>query len=221
MSPGLIVALILVVGVGLVVAATIADRRAERKLQPGTERPAAATGNSAATDPPAYVTSQQLLDNAGPAAAFSPDEERTLASQLEAASTVRIEARLAAPTLATHTGMRAILDRPRVLVCSDTIGQLREVMALLATASADKVPLLIAAPNIDADVLSTLAANRLAGTLEVTVVLGEPDAIAQLASALGQEPTTLADRQAGIRLADLPHPSRIVASEQATWLIEP
>ncbi len=206
MSPGLIVALILVVGVGLV-AATIADRRAERKLQPGTERPAAATGNSAATDPPAYVTSQHH-DNAGPAAAFSLDEERTLASQpgglhrqdrgtLGGADAGHPHGHARDPGPAAGAGLQR---HDRAVA--------REVMALLATASADKALLLIAAPNIDVDVRSTCCqpAGR---RMEVTVVLGEPDAIAQLASALWQEPTTLADRQAGIRPADLPHPSRI------------
>lgn len=221
MSPGLIVTLILVVGAALVVAATIADRRSERRLNPGADKPAGNKAASVPDQPPAYVTSQQLLDNAPQAAEFSPDDERVLASQLDAETTVKVETRLAAPTLATHTGTRAILDHPRVLLSSDTIGQLREVMAPLASASADKVPVLIAAPSIDADVLSTLVANKLAGTVDVAVVLGEPDAIAALACTLGAEPSTLADRQAGIRFSELPRPSRVVADERATWLIEP
>jgi hypothetical protein len=135
-------------------------------------------------------------------------------------STIKVDCRLAAPTLATHTGTRAILDQPAVLVCPDTIGQFRELTTLLANASADRVPLLIAAAAIDADTLQTVIANKLGGTVAVAVVLGDEDALAALAAAAGSPLSPRADRQSGAAgLRSLGRPSRIVADPDATWAI--
>ena len=223
MSPGAIVTLILVLGVALVIAATIADRRSAAKLSARQSQPGSlpdAVDLPAVLAPPAYITSDQLLDQAPPAVRFSPDEERELAAQLTQTPTIKVDCRLAAPTLATHTGTRAILDQPAVLVCPDTISQFRELTALLANASADRVPLLIAAAAIDADTLQTVIANKLGGTVAVAVVLGEEDALTALAAAAGSPLSPRADRQSGAAgLRSLGRPSRIVADPDATWAI--
>ena len=227
MSPAVIVTIILVVGIALVIAATLADRRSAARLTKADATEISSAGADPAAserpvsiEPPAYITSEQLLRGAPPAARFSPDQERELAAQLTAPSTVRIDCRLAAPTLATHTGERAILDQPRVLVCADGIGQFREVLSLLGSASVDMQAPVIAAPTIDADALQTIIANKLAGKLQVCVVLGGADALAELAAAVGSRPAPLADRQAGaIALTDLGRPARLVASPSACWVI--
>ena len=103
---------------------------------------------------------------------------------------------------------------------ADGIGQFREVLPLLGSASADMQALVIAAPTIDADALQTIIANKLAGKLQVCVVLGGADALAELAAAVGSRPAPLADRQAGaIALTDLGRAARLVASPSACWVI--
>lgn len=225
MSPAVIVALILVVGIALVIAATLADRR--NALRAATEQQGQSVDDTGArpeldapTGPPAYITTDQLLDRAPLATRFTPDEERALAAQLAASSTTKVACRLAAPTLATHTGTRALLDQPAVLVCGDTINQFRELVALLAAASADRVPLVIAAPKIDAETLQTVIANKLGGTVAVAVVLGDDQALTELATAAGSPVHSLADRQSGAAgLRGLGRPARIVADPDATWVI--
>jgi len=225
MSPAVIVALILVVGIALVIAATLADRR--NALRAAAEQQGQSVDDTgvrpaldAPTGSPAYITTDQLLDQAPPAARFSPDEERALAAQLAASSTTKVACRLAAPTLATHTGARAILDQPAVLVCADTINQFRELTALLAAASADRVPIVIAAPTIDAETLQTVIANKLGGTVAVAVVLGGDQALTELAAAAGSPVHTLADRQSGAAgLRGLGRPTRVLADPDATWVI--
>lgn len=227
MSPAVIVTIILVVGIALVIAATLADRRSAARLTKADDTEISSAGADPAAsekpvpiEPPAYITSEQLLRGAPPAARFSPDQERELAAQLAAASTVRIDCRVAAPTLATHTGKRSILDQPRVLVCADEIGQLREVLPLLGSAAADMQPLVIAAPTIDADALQTIIANKLAGKLQVCVVLGAAEALAELAAAVGSRPVPLADRQAGaITFTALGRAARFVAGPAGCWVI--
>ena len=231
MSPAVIVTLIVVIGIGLVIMAALADRRSARRLESGSDagpedgpsRPIRLGRDRDRADPeepPGYVTADELLDAAPAAARFGPDQERRLAAQLTESSTIRTDCVLAAPTLATHTGTRSILEQPRVLVCADGIGSLREVLALLSTASADMQPLVIAAPTIDAEVLETIIANKLAGKLEVAVVLGELAALKSLAEASGSEPVTLADRQAGaVVFNQLGRPARIVADPSSCWVI--
>lgn len=219
MSPSMIVVLILVVGIALVIAASLADRRSQLRAsgrEPG--RPTVAPGGEDREEP-AYQTAQQLLDNAPPAARFTPDQERELADQL--ASAVRVECRLATELLATHTGGRMIVDQPRVLVCSDQISEIRELLRLLSDASADRSPLVIAAAAIDADTLQTLVANKLAGTVEVAVLLGDESALAELAQAAGSPLVTVDDRRSGVvKVADLGRPARVVADANACWAIQ-
>lgn len=222
MTPAVIVTLILVIGVALVVAAILADRRSAIRASGQTSKrpPTRPVVPDESLEPPAYITSHQLLAQAPAAVRLGPDQEREIAAQLTSESTVKIQCRLGAPTLATHTGVRAILDQPAVLVCSDPIGQFRELLTLLAGAAADKVPLVIAAPAIDADTLQTLIANKLAGTADVAVVLGDETALAELASASNSVATRLVERQAGeVSLRMLGRPERIVASPDATWVI--
>lgn len=213
--------LILVIGIALLTAAVIADRRNALRTARQTRPPLILPDASdAPLDTPTYITSAQLLAQAPPAVRFSPDQERELGAQLADKSTAKIACRLASQALATHTGIRAILDQPAVLVCSDMISEFRELMSLLAAASADKMSLVVAASCIDAEVLQTLAANRLAGTVDVAVVLGDDMALAELAEASGSPVASLQERQAGaVRLRNLGRPSRIVASEDATWVV--
>ncbi len=228
MSPAVIVTLILVIGTALVLAAAMADRRSAARaaeaelagLDAGRgNRPSADSGQ--AVEPPAFITAEQLLRDAPVAVRFSPDQERELATELPASSTVRVDCRLAAPTLATHTGERCILEQPRVLVCADGIMRIREILPLLSAASADMQALMIAAPSIDADALETVIANKLGNKLQIGVVLGEPDALEHLASAAGSTPVGFADRQSGaITLTDLGRPARVVADSSACWVIK-
>ena len=215
MSPGLVVTLILVVGIALVVVATIVDRRNERGVAGQPSRP---TLPSTEGEAPSYLTPADLLAGAQPAEVFTPEEEQRLATQIE--STTKLDLVLAAPTLATHTGSRAILERPLVLVCADQADQFRELLHTLGAAAQDRRALLIAAPAMDADTLQTVIANKLGGKVEVAVVLGPEDALGALAAATGTTPTPLADRQAGLpRTAELGHASRIVADERGSWVI--
>lgn len=228
MSPAVIVTLILIIGIGLVMAAAMADRRSAARaegadlatMDEAGRRTRPAADRQAPLGPPAYVTTDQLLRNAPAAGRFTPDQERDLASRLAAPSTVRVECQLATSTLATHTGERAILDQPRVLVCADGITRLREILPLLGTASADMRPLLIAAPTIDADVLETIIANKLGGKLQICVVLGQVEALEQLATATGSTPVVFADRQTGaVVFTELGQPATIVADRSACWVI--
>lgn len=224
MGPGVVVVLILVIGTALVLAAMFADRRSAVGASGSAQSPPRPTTPSPTddTEPPTYLTSSHLLAQAPPAARLSPDQERELAAQLADASTTRVDCHLAAQALATHTGFRAILDQPVVLVCSDPVGGFRELMALLAGAAADRLPIVVAAPAIDADTLQTLVANKLAGKVDVAVVLGAEAELARLADVCGSPLTGLSERQAGaVSVRTLGRPGRVVAHERSTWVMPP
>lgn len=225
MSPAVVVTLILVIGLALVVAAALADRRSALRAAPGRpsagQYPMPALHTIDPAEEPSYITSTELLRQAPPARALAPQQERELTTQLAAASTITVTCGLAAPSLATHTGERAILDRPAVLVCPDTISQLRELTALLAQASQRHQALLVAAPALDAETLRTLIANKLAGTLQIAVVLGDVASLTTLAAAAGSPLSPLGDRQSGaVRLEALGRPRQIVASRTTTSIID-
>ncbi|MGI5950303.1 MAG: hypothetical protein ACOX61_00430 [Brooklawnia sp.] len=218
MTPGLIVTLILVVGIALVVAATLVDRRNSARASAGELPMASVDTDGNRLEPPAYVTSAQLLDNAIPVADFSPEQERELADQLEQAT--RSNCRLATEHMATHTGNRLIVDSPRVLACFDQISEFREVLQMMSDASADRTALVIAATQIDAEALETLVANKLAGTVEVAVLLGDQAAVKALAEASATPLVDVSDRRSGfVRFTDLGRPERLVADAESSWVI--
>ena len=214
MHTGLVVTLILVIGGGLLVAAALADRRNRRVDRPRRPGLAAAPGNE-----PDYYTTDQLLAGAPQPQSLDKANRQRLDDRLAAAA--RLDLVLAAPTLATHDRGRAILDRPLILVCADQVNQLREVLPSMGMAAQDRRALLIAAPAIAADTLQTIAANKLAGTLEVAVALGQPAELAKLAAAAGTETYPVADRQAGLpRGTELGHVTEIVLDDKVLWIID-
>ncbi|MCL2315660.1 MAG: hypothetical protein FWC46_01045 [Actinomycetia bacterium] len=204
--------LILVVGLVALLVATLADARTRRRLE--RERPSADDGLAS----PDYVTDDQLAASWNVRRA-GPDDDR--AGRVAARGT-RLGLRLAASSLATLAGNRALLDDASVLVCRDEVESVREVLGVLQRASAAATPLVLAAPGFAGEVLDVLAANLRAGTLSCAALTGGDDDLAQLAALTGASVLGRTDLQADdAPPSSLGRAAHVLADARETWVALP
>jgi hypothetical protein len=148
---------------------------------------------------------------------LTADERTSLRSRLDAEAT-RIAGGYVQRAFATDSATKwAVLDEPLVLVASDTVSTMRELLPVLALL--DGHALVITAPGYAGDVVDTLRANRTQRTLRVCAVTTDHDPT-DLAALVHGRPTTAADRQAGyIPRESLGRPQRWVSDSAASWII--
>lgn len=178
-----VLTLILVGGVLAVIGATVADYRSHRRVEAAMRR-AAGLGPEP-VERPSYVSAEELAAGAPHAEKTDAEFEDRLSARL-ADGGVELPLGLASERFASHTGQRAILEDVLVMVCVDEPSQIRELLPVLRAVSAQPAnPLVIAAPGFAENVLNTLAANRLAGTIPVYALVGDADALQKLADCSG------------------------------------
>lgn len=188
---------ILVGGVLAVIVATIADARSARRVEAAVR-----AANGLEPHPkgrPDYVTAEQL--EAGAPTAIQTDDafERELADRLAQPDVTELPILLAGEQFASHTGGRLITEQPAVLVCVDDVTELRELLPVLREFSgeANTDPLIIAAAGFSDNVINTLTANRLTGTINVSAICAEPTELQTLAQCLDAVPVDIALRRSG------------------------
>lgn len=202
MSFSTVLTLILVGGILAVAMATIADWRSARRVEAAVRR-----ANGLDAEPanrPTYVSAEEL--EAGAPRAIQTDDafERSLVERLEGSDVTELNLCLAAEQFASHTGARLIVEDAAVLVCLDEVAELRELLPVLRHASASVTtdnavsqPLVIAAASCTENVLNTLIANRLAGSIDVSVLFGDDAALTKLAEVTASTPVDIKARRSG------------------------
>lgn len=182
------------VGMVLLVAAALADRAARAKARaalaspprdvPGFDGPA-----------PDYIPADDVLGRPIALTTLDADHAARLQDALDRAQT--IPAGWASDRFATHSApVRAVLFDPLVLV-TDEIGPVRELLVLLQRARQLGHPLVLVTGEIDPATLDTLVANRVRLDLGLLVVRADEKAREDVLAALGTQASSQTDRQAG------------------------
>lgn len=187
----------------------------------------AALGHPAGTDqnaisdrPPTYHTLEDLARQAPDLQPVSDRLRQDLHNQLRAQSTRTSAATLLDTVFATHVDGRAITDDPLVLVCAEPVRTDRELIPVLRTAVRLKRPVVIAAPAFDPTSQQMLAANELAGTVQIIPLVGKRPVLAELATAAGCTWVERLDLQAGYLPASVwGRADRVVADTQGSTVI--
>ena len=211
------VLVVLVVGIAVIVFGALNDRakniRRTAEMMSPPDR-AIPQFNSAAAGP-AYVSDLQ--------ARRSPaDSPGAAQADLDLPATATVAVGYASRDFVTDTVRRwAVLDAPAILVCADPVGSIRELLSILEKMIKHQIPLVIVAPGLDPQVLSTLEVNQIQQKLHVVAVVAPEESdrnrIAELAIAT---PTIRTDRQAGyIPTEHLGHAARWVSTSTASYLI--
>jgi hypothetical protein len=151
--------------------------------------------------PPSYLSELQArrpVEDSVPTE-LTPDERRELADQLKDPGTLKVGTGYLSRDFVTDRGSgQAVLDAPRVLVCADPVGSLRELLGILEKLVLSRTPLVVVAPALSEEVRSTLEVNQLRHTMRLLAVTPPSGAeLQQIADATGADLRSRSDLQAG------------------------
>ena len=192
MSPLAWFVVVVCVGVVLLAAAVLLDRH-QRRAATGQGEPAPRRGvESVDRIVPRYVTQDEVDAMASPAS----DPADGLPHRGEGFGFGH-----AHPDFATGSG-GAALTGPRVLVVDGGVMSMRELLAPLASATAES-PLVLVAAHIADEVLVTLAANRRALRMPVVAAVAETRDRRRLAELTGATPVAEDDLRSGYLPAEV------------------
>jgi chaperonin GroEL len=99
------------------------------------------------------------------------EEGRTSETVLEVVEGMQFDRGYISPYFVTNANkMRVELDEPYILINEKKLSELNELLPLLDAVMESDRPLLLIAENVEGQVLTTLVANKLRGTLKVAAV---------------------------------------------------
>jgi hypothetical protein len=162
------------VGLAVIVFGALSDRRKNRRAVAEMLSPPPRTIPRLPADAarPHYVSALQARRVTDPRPALDDDQQRRLGEQLKAPDTVRVRLGFASDAFVTdRPNARAVLDRPRALVCAEPIMAIRELIGVLEHMISDGSPLVVVAPAMSPEVLDTLEVNHLQRALDVVAIL--------------------------------------------------
>lgn len=191
------IAAVLVVGISLVAYGYLWDRTSNRlRREQLTSIPnRTIPGHRTDANAPAYVQASELASRQ---TAPITDPEAIAALQARTDGSPSLPYGHLARTFATHAGDLCVLDDPVILVVDGELTTVREFLPVADHAKSSGRPLAIVAAAVSDDVLQTLEANTLAGTLSAAaVVIPESDQRRQFASLVGAVPVAPSDLKAG------------------------
>lgn len=180
---------------------------------------------------PQYVTEAQARRR--PERGSTPEqlngEIQELRSRLETATTESFRAPAeraiavgwASAEFVTEPGGReVVLTDALVLVCSDPVETIRELLPALEQALKTAGPLVVVAPSIARDVLGTLEVNAIQGLVPGLAVLADDAVRAQVVEASGAAPVDAADRRSGwLDPQALGHAARWTSTRRTTRVV--
>jgi hypothetical protein len=128
----------------------------------------------------------------------------------------------ASDAFVTAPGAReVVLEDPLVLVCSDAVETIRELLPALEQALQTGCPFVVVAPSIAKDVLGTLEVNAIQGKVPGVAVLADDAVRAQVVDVCFAVPIDATDRRAGwLDPQSLGHAARWTSTSRTT-VVEP
>ncbi len=115
----------------------------------------------------------EAIDGVGKDGVVNVEEGQTLSMELEFTEGMQFDKGYTSPNFVTDKErMEAVLEDPYILIASQKIGNLQDLLPILNQIVQSSRPLLIIADDLEGEALSTLIVNKLRGTFEVAAVRG-------------------------------------------------
>lgn len=187
---------VVVVAAALTVYGAVSDRAKNRRRAAEMLGPPKRDIPHLPTDAraPTYITQAQAHRRPPPAPVDRLRERGGARPEHE----VEIAAGYASAEFVTEPGARdVVLDDPLVLVCSDGVETIRELLPPLEQALRTGQPLVVVAPTIAAEVLVTLEVNAIQGKVHGVAILADDAVRTQVVEASGAVPIDATDRRSG------------------------
>ena len=111
------------------------------------------------------------MDKVGVDGVVTIEESRTGETYLETVEGIQFNRGYKSPYFVTdNKSMQSVLNKPLILITTERLQQVKELLPLLETCSSQNKSLLIIAEDIDGEALSTLVVNKMRGILDVVAV---------------------------------------------------
>ncbi len=194
---------VIVIGLAVITFGALWDRSKNRRAAMEMMAPPQRTIPQFRPDSPAPHYLSELQARRPPAenrtVALSAADREQISAQLRAPTTVTINAGYLSRDFVTDADSSdAVLDNPRVLVCTDRIESTRELLSILEKLILSRTPLVVVAPSLSDEVRGTLEVNAIQQTMTLLAVTppNESDLV-QVAEATNGQARTRSDLQAG------------------------
>ena len=198
---GLVV--VVVVGLAVILYGALADRARNKRRAAEMLAPPSRPIPHFRPDAPAPAYLSELQARRPPEDAAPTELSVTARAQLEAElddrATVKIGAGYLSDDFVTDPSSGwAVLELPRVLVCTEPVASTRELLGVLERFLLGRTPLVVAAPEFAPEVRQTLQVNQIQQLLRL-VAVAVPDRadLDRVALATGAQPKSSGDLQAG------------------------
>lgn len=113
----------------------------------------------------------QAMALVGKNGVITTDDAKTINTTLETTEGIEFKGTYASPYMVSdQEKMEVVLDQPKILVSAMKINTIKEILPLLEGSMENGNPLLIVAPDFAEEVVTTLAMNKLRGTINVVAV---------------------------------------------------
>jgi hypothetical protein len=216
---------LIVVGLAAIIFGTLWDRRRNKRRAAEMLAPPPRQIPHFKPDAPAphYLSDLQARrrpENAEPTE-LNDAERKSLAQQIADRRTVTVKAGYASRDFITDASANwAVLEHPAVLVCGDSVETFRELLGPLEKLILSRTPLVIVAPAIAPEVLSTLEVNTIRRTMRLLAVICDDAGLSATAAACQAKIIDRSDRQSGYLAPDqLGHCERWVSTATSSHLV--
>ena len=211
---------VLVVGIAVIVFGALKDRRTNERRRREMLAPPEREIPRFAPDSPTPHYLSELQAHRPPAAAepteLSTDERAALQTAITSPSVTTIDAGYASTELVTdRTTGWSVLHHPDILVSSEAITTVRELLGILERQLPTNRPLVVVAPAISQELIGTFEVNHIRQIVTVLPLIAtDPDIRAQIAESTGATPISRTDLQSGYAA---PH----LLGSCGTWIATP
>ena len=194
---------VIVVGLAVILFGALSDRAKNRRAEVEMLAPPQRTIPQFRPDSPApsYLSELQARrpsPESAPPELSAADREQ-LAAQLKDPGTARVDVGFLSRDFVTDPSTtQAVLDAPRVLVCSHHVESIRELLGILEKLILSRTALVVVAPSLSPEVRSTLEVNQIQGTMRLLAVTpAAPADLQRIADLTGAQPRDRSDLQSG------------------------
>lgn len=218
---------VIVVGLAAIVYGALSDRAKNKRAAVELLAPPARHIPQFRPDSPAPTYLSELQARRPPDAVTATEltatERDQVAQQTKDPGTTKVAAGFVSRDFVTDRNTsQAVLDAPRVLVCSERVESMRELLMILEKLVLSRAALVVVAPSLSAEVQHTLEVNQIQGVMRLLAVTTSGPELDRIAAATGAQPRSRSDLQADYVWPEhLGTCSRWVSTAKASYIVGP
>jgi chaperonin GroEL len=152
-------------------ASAVSEALKEKATEVASRTEIAQVATVSAQDPAIGDLIAEAMEKVGRDGVITVEEGSTLATELEVTEGMQFDKGFISPYFVTDAeGQEAVLENPYILITTQKIAAIEELLPLLEKVLQEGKPLLVVAEDVEGQALSTLVVNSIRKTLKVCAV---------------------------------------------------